>query len=106
VIGKTQLPDFEDWDNLPYLEAMLKEKSLRWNPVLLLSLPHRSMSNNIHDGYLIPGGLTVVGNTWKILHDPKAYSDPFTFDPECFLPKDRKELAPNPSLYAFGFDRQ
>lgn len=27
-----RLPDFDDWDALPYVEAIMRE-ALRWNPV-------------------------------------------------------------------------
>ncbi|KAF9061659.1 cytochrome P450 [Rhodocollybia butyracea] len=105
VVGRSRLPDFEDREILPYLEAVLTE-SLRWNPVLPLSLPHRSMNDDVYDGYFIPRGSTVVGNAWSILHDPESYPDPFAFTPERFLPADGKELPPDPSLYAFGFGRR
>ncbi|KAF5336269.1 hypothetical protein D9758_016051 [Tetrapyrgos nigripes] len=105
VVGRSRLPDFDDRENMPYLEAILTE-SLRWNPVLPLSLPHRSMNDDIYEGLFIPGGSTIVGNAWNILHDPEAYPDPFTFNPERFLPKDDQELPPDPSLYAFGFGRR
>lgn len=35
VIGKEQLPTFEDRSSLPYVEAVLRE-TLRWHPVFPL----------------------------------------------------------------------
>ena len=32
VVGRSRLPDFEDRENLPYLDAVLSE-TFRWNPV-------------------------------------------------------------------------
>ncbi|KAF9061660.1 cytochrome P450 [Rhodocollybia butyracea] len=105
VVGRSRLPNFDDRTNLPYLEAVLTE-SLRWNPVSPLSLPHRSMNDDVYNGYFIPSGSTVVGNSWSILHNPEFYPDPLTFIPERFLPKEGKELPPDPSLYVFGFGRR
>lgn len=33
VIGDERLPDFNDFDSLPYIDAVVKE-TLRWQPVL------------------------------------------------------------------------
>ena len=36
VVGRDRLPTFQDRDNLPYVECVLKEV-LRWNPAAPLS---------------------------------------------------------------------
>ena len=36
VVGNSRLPDYSDHDELPYLQAVLKEV-LRWHPVTPLS---------------------------------------------------------------------
>lgn len=76
-----------------------------------------------YEGYFIPKGTIVVGNTWyikesyrrsnlmdsnrSILHDPNIYEEPSRFMPERFL-KDGKlnPEAPDPSSAAFGFGRR
>lgn len=40
VVGRDRLPNFEDRENLPYINAIVKEV-LRWHPVSPLGLPHR-----------------------------------------------------------------
>jgi len=73
VVGTSRLPDFEDRGKLPYLEAILTE-TLRWIPVLplckslslilsrsnteglFIALPHRSIKDDVYEGYFIPGG--------------------------------------------------
>jgi cytochrome P450 len=38
VVGQHRLPDFNDRDSLPYVNAMMKEV-MRWNPVAPLGSP-------------------------------------------------------------------
>lgn len=55
VVGRDRLPTYDDWDSLPYTEAILREV-LRWRPVLPLGVPHRVTADDIYKGYLIPKG--------------------------------------------------
>ncbi|KAF9261882.1 cytochrome P450 [Marasmius fiardii PR-910] len=106
VVGSSRLPDFSDRDNLPYINAIYAE-TLRWNPVLPLGLPHATVNDDIYDGYLIPGGSTVVPNSWAVLHDESLYgTDVMNFDPDRFMRAADKDLPPNPELIAFGFGRR
>jgi len=77
VIGRDQLPTFEDRASLPYIDAVLRE-TLRWEPVVplgnllhwvisqflkaLIGLPHATTSDDIYDGYFIPKGLLCLFN--------------------------------------------
>ncbi|KAF5365441.1 hypothetical protein D9758_010873 [Tetrapyrgos nigripes] len=105
--GGARLPDFSDFDSIPYVEALLRE-TLRWIPVTPLGAPHRSLEDDEYNGYYIPGGATVVGNVWAILHDESIYGpNPHMFNPERFLQEDGS-LNPNvpfPNM-AFGFGRR
>lgn len=38
VVGNSRLPDYSDQDELPYVDAVLKEV-LRWHPVTPLGMP-------------------------------------------------------------------
>ncbi|KAF5338671.1 hypothetical protein D9758_018031 [Tetrapyrgos nigripes] len=102
-----RLPDFSDFGSIPYVEALLRE-TLRWIPVTPLGAPHRSLEDGEYNGYYIPGGATVVGNAWAILHDESIYGpNPHMFNPERFLQEDGS-LNPNvpfPNM-AFGFGRR
>lgn len=89
VIGSERSPVFADEPNLPYVRALVKEV-LRWRPVAVLGgTPHSSSEDDIYQGYKIPAGTTVLGNSWAINLHQEYYPDPHNFNPERFLdPKD------------------
>ncbi|THU99931.1 cytochrome P450 [Dendrothele bispora CBS 962.96] len=73
VVGQGRLPDFGDRKGLPYIECILKETHRMW-PSLPLGVDHYSISDDVYEGYFIPKGTTIVGNTWSVallppLHD-------------------------------------
>ncbi|KAG6809378.1 hypothetical protein H0H92_000479 [Tricholoma furcatifolium] len=84
VLGHSRLPDFSDRIDLPYISAIVKEV-LRWSPVAPLGLPHMVTNGDEYNGYFIPAGTAIVGNTWAILHDPNTYPNPSVFNPDRFL---------------------
>ncbi len=63
VVGNDRLPDLDDRDSLPYLNALIKE-SLRWFPVGPLGQSHCTMVDDEFGGYFIPAGTVVQGNIW------------------------------------------
>ena len=63
VVGSDRLPDFEDQHSLPYLNALIMEL-LRWHPVTPLGVPHRSVADDVYNGWHIPAGTTMVVNSW------------------------------------------
>lgn len=66
VIGKNKLPEFQDLESLPYINAIVKE-SIRWQAVVPLGVPHRLMQGDVFDGMFIPPGSIVIGNAWFVL---------------------------------------
>ncbi|KZT27006.1 cytochrome P450 [Neolentinus lepideus HHB14362 ss-1] len=104
VIGNDRLPTFQDRENLPYVEALVKEV-LRWNPVTPLGVPHRVTEDDIHQGHYIPKGSVVIANIWyaQILHDPRTYSEPLEFNPSRFL---KSQPEQDPRSFCFGFGRR
>jgi len=106
VVGKGRLPDLSDKDDLPYIDAIMKEV-LRWSPPLPITIPKRVIQDDVYRGYFIPAGATVVENVWAICRDPNIYPDPETFNPDRFL-KDGK-IDPsvfNPEDRIFGAGRR
>ncbi|KAK0193918.1 cytochrome P450 [Armillaria mellea] len=61
VVGHARLPNFDDRAQLPYINAVVLE-ALRWNPVVPMGVPHRSVTEDVYRGYYIPAGATVLGN--------------------------------------------
>ena len=106
VIGKERLPEFSDGDNLPYIDAVVKEL-LRWNPPLPLSVPNRVTQDDVYRGYSIPAGATVIENVWAVCRDPSIYPDPEAFNPDRFL-KDGEidPLVFDPEDRVFGSGRR
>ncbi|KAA1470676.1 cytochrome P450 [Dentipellis sp. KUC8613] len=111
VIGRSRLPKFSDFRNLPYIRAMVKEV-LRWQPVDRLGVPHRSTENDWYDGYFIPAGSIVIANVWRINRDAKLYGpDAEEFNPARHLDDDG-QVAPGPAdmkeegHVSYGFGRR
>jgi cytochrome P450 len=81
VVGKDQLPTFDDEESLPVLRAFILE-SMRWRPLVTPGFAHRATEDiiwvrvvflrsiittilNCSQGdYHIPAGTTVFGNHW------------------------------------------
>lgn len=65
VIGTDRLPTFDDRDNLPYVDAIVKE-ALRWHPVAPMGVPHMTTEDDIYEGYFIPKGALLLPNIWCV----------------------------------------
>ncbi|KAJ8475189.1 hypothetical protein ONZ51_g6728 [Trametes cubensis] len=106
VVGPNRLPTFEDRDSLPYITAVAKE-ALRWQSVVPLGVPHRSLSDDEYKGYFIPAGSVVIANLWAFSRNEKMYPDPESFKPERFL-KDGKinPEVQDPNTFVFGYGRR
>lgn len=106
VLGGTRLPDINDKANLPQVTAILYE-TLRWNPVLPLALPHRTTADTSYDGYYIPAGTVVLGNSWAILQDETLFPEPQLFKPERYLNCDGSlDSSAHYPIETFGFGRR
>lgn len=92
IIGADRTPRFTDAPSLPYLNALILE-ALRWRPVAVLGgTPHASVKTDTYNGYFIPGGTTILGNSWAINLNDEYYPDPHRFNPLRFLTVPRDSL--------------
>lgn len=63
VIGRDRLPDLEDRELLPYINAICKE-TLRMHPVLPFGVPHAASFEDEYKGMRIPKDATIFANAW------------------------------------------
>ncbi|KAH9924335.1 cytochrome P450 [Epithele typhae] len=106
VVGGARLPTFSDRENLPYVNAILREVG-RWHVVAPMGFPRATTEDDEYKGYFIAKGTAVIVNAWAILHNRELYPDPDAFKPERFL-KDGK-IDPDimdPSSVSFGLGRR
>ena len=81
VVGKERWVEEKDIQNLPYLQAIVKE-TLRLHPVAPMLGPRMSREDVKIKGYDIPKGSLVLVNTFTIQRDPNVYENPKEFWPE------------------------
>ncbi|EIW84564.1 cytochrome P450 [Coniophora puteana RWD-64-598 SS2] len=107
VVGRDRLPDFEDREAMPYVEAVAREV-MRWQPVAPLGVPHSSTEDDTYGGYFIPKGSVIIPNIREMSHDPTKYPRPDDFLPERFLAADGtlKDSDETDLSFIFGFGRR
>lgn len=104
VIGNDRLPTYDDYEDLPYIRAVVNE-TLRWRPVAVLGgTPHASTEDFEYKGMLIPKGSTIIGNLWSIHLNEKDFPDPDHFLPERFMEK--RDYPGQWGHSAFGWGRR
>ncbi|RPD73721.1 cytochrome P450 [Lentinus tigrinus ALCF2SS1-7] len=105
-IGEERLLDFEDREKLPYMDCVMKEV-LRWNAPVPLGVPHRAIADDIHRGYRIPKGATMMPNIWWMTQNPDLYAEPERFNPDRFMQMSPEEAEQkDPGNVVFGFGRR
>ncbi|EIW74862.1 cytochrome P450 [Coniophora puteana RWD-64-598 SS2] len=102
--GADRIPTFEDREDLPYIDAILRETE-RWYPVLPLGLPHSVSEDDTYGDYFIPKGTTFMVNIWALCHDEERFPRPDDFLPERFLAEDGTLVKETVDL-VFGFGRR
>ncbi|KAL2895695.1 Cytochrome P450 98A2 [Bienertia sinuspersici] len=101
--GRTILE--EDFPNLLYLQAIVKE-ALRLHPPTPLLLPHRAQAHVKIEGYDVPKETIVLVNVWAMGRDPDVWPNPLEFCPERFLKNDVNVKGHNFRMLPFGAGRR
>ncbi|TKY50553.1 steroid 17alpha-monooxygenase or 17alpha-hydroxyprogesterone aldolase [Spatholobus suberectus] len=83
-IGPDRNMEEKDIENLPYLQAVIKE-TLRLHPPLPFLVPHMAMDSCNMLGYNIPKETQILVNVWAIGRDSKVWDAPLLFWPERFM---------------------
>ncbi|KAM0953041.1 putative flavonoid 3'-monooxygenase [Dioscorea sansibarensis] len=105
VIGKNQWVDEKDIQNLPYIEAIVKE-TMRMHPVAPTLVPRVALKDCNINGYDIPAGTQVLINIWTISRDPSIWEAPDEFRPERFIGKAIDVIGNHFELLPFGAGRR
>ncbi|XVF76289.1 hypothetical protein PTKIN_Ptkin13bG0254400 [Pterospermum kingtungense] len=105
IIGQERKVEESDIDELPYLQAVIKETQ-RLHPVVPLLLPRNAMRDTTSMGYLIPKDTQIFVNVWAIGRDPESWEDHLTFKPERFLGSQIDYKGQNFELISFGAGRR
>ncbi|XP_015898698.3 iridoid oxidase [Ziziphus jujuba] len=105
AVGPNRKVEESDMDNLPYLQAVVKE-TLRLHPPLPLLVPRNAMEDTEFMGYLIPKDTQIFVNVWGIGRDPETWDEPLCFKPERFTGSNIEYRGQNFELIPFGSGRR
>ncbi|KAJ8503632.1 hypothetical protein ONZ45_g10684 [Pleurotus djamor] len=103
VVGSQRMPVIADKSELPYVNAVIKE-TMRWRPIVPLTLGRRSADDDLYRGFFIPRGAMVVPNVWAVAFEENSKYNPQHFIPERFL--DPTQNVVDPASWAFGFGKR
>ncbi|KAK7681815.1 hypothetical protein QCA50_015162 [Cerrena zonata] len=84
VIDSDRVPSIDDIDNLPYVQAIIKEVH-RYQPPLPFAIPHETTADELIEGLLIPKGSILFMNIYGLYRNPDFYDAPDQFQPERFM---------------------
>lgn len=88
-------------EQMQYTRAVVKE-TLRYRPPVLMIPYIAKKSFPITENYTIPKGSMVVPTTYPALHDPEAYPNPDTFDPDRWITGDAEKQIKNWLVFGTG----
>ena len=107
VIGRENLPDVDDINDLPYTMAVINEV-YRYHSMSAFTFAHSTTCDTELDGYFIAKGTPVMFNLWSAHRDTTVFTDPDTFNPDRFMTPDGKldkKAVENVIAYGLGIRR-
>ncbi|XP_051123102.1 cytochrome P450 76T24-like [Andrographis paniculata] len=91
LIGETGEMQESDIQNLPYLQAVVKE-TFRFHPAAPFLMPRKAETDVEINGYIIPKDCQILINFWASGRNSNVWSDAETFMPERFLEGDARKI--------------
>ena len=98
---KNQRFSMDILENMPYTRAVVKE-TLRYRPPVIMVPYMAKKAFPITDTYTAPKGSMVIPSCWPSLHDPEAYPEPESFDPERWISGNAEDQTKNWLVFGTG----
>ncbi|KAL5591651.1 hypothetical protein FOVSG1_010540 [Fusarium oxysporum f. sp. vasinfectum] len=88
-------------ESLPYTNAVIKEL-LRYRPPVIFVPYEATKSFPVTPKYTVSKGTLIVPTCYPALHDPQAYPNPETFDPDRWITGDAESKTKNWLVFGAG----
>ncbi|KAL2218859.1 cytochrome P450 61 [Thermoascus aurantiacus ATCC 26904] len=88
-------------DQMTYTRAVVKE-TLRYRPPVIMVPYEVKKDFPVTDSYTVPKGSMIVPSVWPATHDPNAYEDPDTFNPDRWITGDAEKQTKNWLVFGTG----
>ncbi|KAA1476619.1 cytochrome P450 [Dentipellis sp. KUC8613] len=106
VVGRSRAPTFADFDQLPYIQAMVHEL-LRWRSPTLFGFPRSTSEDDWYNGMFIPKGTICLPHAWLLNRDPELFGpDAADFNPARYLDETGRLKTDMPEHLSFGFGKR
>ncbi|KAK2758185.1 RNA polymerase C-22 sterol desaturase [Arachnomyces sp. PD_36] len=98
---RNQEISMEMLDNMPYTRAVVRE-TLRYRPPVIM-VPYLAKKDfPITPDYTVPKGSMIIPSVWPATHDPDAYPNPDSFDPDRYFTGDADQQLKNFLVFGTG----
>lgn len=92
-VTENDIEDYQIINELPYLDAVIKETLRMYPPVVGLNRRLKE-KYNLNDSTVLEKGTTIQIPVYSLHRDPKYHPNPEEFDPERFLPPRNEQIKP------------
>ncbi|KAL2441000.1 C-22 sterol desaturase erg5 [Exophiala dermatitidis] len=93
--------DMDMLESMVWTRAVVKE-TLRYRPPVIFVPYVAKKSFAIADNYTVPKGSMIIPALWPITHDPEAYPNPDSFEPERWITGDADKQVKNWVVFGTG----
>jgi C-22 sterol desaturase len=88
-------------ESMTYTRAIVKE-TLRYRPPVIM-VPYLVKKDfPVTEGYTVKKGSMIIPSVWPATHDPEAYPNPDTFDPDRWITGDAEKQVKNWLVFGTG----